>query len=72
MPRRLADIRPELALLLCSIDSGKGSHLKVRRAGMRPYTLPCHNGERTELSDLYLKGLARALGLDQQYFIKKR
>jgi hypothetical protein len=41
----------------------KGSHWKAMRDG-KSYSLPAHNGPKTELSDVYIRGLCRAFGID--------
>jgi hypothetical protein len=43
-----------------------GSHWKFRRPGFRVYPIPAHNGERTEISDRYIRALCRALEIDEQ------
>jgi len=36
----------------------RGSHWKVTVAS-KSYTIPCHNGIKTEVSDIYINGLCR-------------
>lgn len=65
MPMRLRELKKRLAQNGVTFEKPKrGSHYKVRRDGCRPYTLPCPNGDRTELDDRYLKALCRNLNLD--------
>lgn len=46
------------------VPPSKGSHWKAKKAGCRTYVIPCHNGDRTEVDDNYLRGLCRCLNLD--------
>lgn len=41
--------------------SGKGSHVVVDDGKGHSYPLPLHHGAKTELSDVYVRGLCRAL-----------
>lgn len=46
-----------------------GSHWKARRPdGGACYQLPAHNGLRTELPDVYVRGVARHFDIDFQDF----
>jgi hypothetical protein len=49
-------------------DSG-GSHWKARKDG-RTYPIPAHNGTKTEIGDMYVRGVCRALGLDERMLRK--
>jgi hypothetical protein len=42
---------------------GKGSHVVVDDGEGHVYPLPLHHGHKTELSDVYVRGLCRALGI---------
>ena len=66
MPYRVSEIEAVLARYGVLLDSkaGKGSHMMFRRAGFPSYTVPAHNGRRTEVTDLYIRRMARQLGLD--------
>jgi len=46
--------------------SGKGSHVVVDDGKGHSYPLPLHHGTKTELSDVYIRGLCRALALDYE------
>lgn len=46
--------------------SGKGSHVVVDDGKGHTYPLPLHHGAKTELSDVYVRGLRRALEIDYQ------
>ncbi|MBI5479974.1 MAG: hypothetical protein HY906_14000 [Deltaproteobacteria bacterium] len=48
--------------------AGKGSHAVLDDGKGNLYTIPLTNGDRTELSDVYLRGLCRAFGLDFDAF----
>ncbi|HVV51058.1 MAG TPA: hypothetical protein VHO06_15425 [Polyangia bacterium] len=51
----------------CKTKKGKGSHaLLVHRGSVYPVSL--HNGEKTELSDVYVKGICRFFGIDYDEF----
>ncbi len=65
MSARFRDIKR--ALLECGIAAerpSRGSHWKLRDRSGKAYTLPCPNGERSEISDVYLRALCRTFGLD--------
>jgi predicted RNA binding protein YcfA (HicA-like mRNA interferase family) len=66
MPARLRDIARALGKLGSRLEKPKtGSHWKAFAPGGQMYTLPAHNGEKTEIGDKYIKGLCRALGIDE-------
>lgn len=48
-----------------------GSHWKAKKDGYRTYPVPAHNGERTEISDQYIRGLCRNFGLNAEEFVAK-
>jgi hypothetical protein len=64
MPARLREIIRICDRFGISVGPGKGSHWKAKRAGCRPYPIPAHNGERSEIADEYIRGLCRAFGVD--------
>jgi hypothetical protein len=70
MPRRLRDVLPVLRSHGCTCDHGT-KHYKITRPGMRPYTIPAHNGEKTEVSDEYLRAVARHVGLPADAFLDR-
>jgi hypothetical protein len=62
---RLCDLARAARRLGVTITTpSSGSHWKAEKAGCRPYTLPCHNGERTELDSKYVKGFCRHFGIE--------
>ena len=66
MPARLCDIARAAKTLGIAISKPNGgSHWKATRPGFRPYPLPAHNGDRTELDDKYIRGLCRAMQVDE-------
>lgn len=70
MPARLRDIARVFEALGGSVEKPKkGSHWKASKDGV-VYPLPCHNGDRSELSDMYIRGLCRCFGLDEAEFKK--
>ena len=73
MPARFREV--VLALKLCGVEAmvrkGKGSHVVLRNAAGNTYPVSLHNGDRTELSDVYLRGICKKFGLDYAEFRKK-
>ncbi len=66
MPARLRDLIRAAAALGVTVERPRsGSHWKARRDGFRPYPIPAGNAERTEIGDQYIRGMCRALGLDE-------
>lgn len=64
MPARFRDLIRALAEFEISVEEPKsGSHWKARR-GSIVYPIPAHNREKTEISDEYIRGIARRFGLD--------
>ena len=68
MPARYAKLRAALAKLGVRVSerSGKGSHVVVDDGKGHSYPLPLHHGTKTELSEVYVRGLCRALDLDYE------
>jgi len=46
----------------------RGSHWLAKKPGFRTYPIPAHNAERTEVSDVYIRGLCRNFGIDAAEF----
>jgi hypothetical protein len=64
VPASLRALKRAVETLGGTVDEPKsGSHWKARRAGIC-YPIPAHNGLKTEISDRYINGLCRALGID--------
>jgi hypothetical protein len=51
--------------------AGKGSHVVIDDGKGRTYPLPLHHGAKTELSDVYIRGLCRALEIDYEELRKR-
>jgi len=70
MPARYPNVRRRLKELGIRLNerTGKGSHVVVDDGKGHVFTLPLHHGQQTELSDVYLRALCRALGLDYKVF----
>ncbi|HMJ14780.1 MAG TPA: hypothetical protein VK524_25385 [Polyangiaceae bacterium] len=64
MPLRLGDLKRLLERYGFVIEPGT-KHWKVRAPDGRMYTIPAHNGLRTEMSRVYLRGLCRNLDIDE-------
>lgn len=66
MPARLRSImRAAEKLGATTSEPTSGSHWKIEKDG-KMYPIPAHNGERSEISDLYIRGMCRALGIDEK------
>ena len=64
MPARLADLKRGLKSFSVEILTPHGgSHWRAERDG-KTYPIPAHNGEKTMISDQYLRGVCRCFGLD--------
>jgi hypothetical protein len=46
----------------------RGSHWLAKKAGFRTYPIPAHNGEKTEIPDVYIRGFCRNFGIDREEF----
>jgi hypothetical protein len=68
VPARYTRLRAALAKLGVRVSerSGKGSHVVVDDGKGHSYPLPLHHGAKTELSDVYIRGLCRALELSYE------
>lgn len=64
MPARLGKLRKALDAFGVEVsEPGSGSHWKAQANG-KTYTIPAHNGPKTELSDVYINGVCRAFDID--------
>lgn len=69
MPARFTQIMRAAQQVGLTVEPpSSGSHFKVKRSGARTFTIPAHNGERTEISDKYIKSLCRNFGIDYAAF----
>ncbi len=65
MPARLRDLARALRALGIDVEEpSSGSHWKATFDG-RVYPLPAHNGPKSELADVYIRGVCRAFSLDE-------
>ena len=74
MPARFWAIRRALrtySSLHLEERPGKGSHTVIRDQQGRTYVLTLHRGEHSDVSDVYIRGLCRAFGLDYDEFKQK-
>jgi hypothetical protein len=64
MPARLRDIIEMCNHFGVTVEPPKASsHWQAKKDGCRTFTIPAHNGERTEISDRYIRSLCRNFGL---------
>jgi len=72
VPARARNILRALASFGITLVGGRSgtSHWKVTN-GTVSYVIPCSNGEKTEISDVYIRGLCRAFNLDPVEFVKR-
>lgn len=66
MPARMGDIVRAAKHLGLRVSEGVGtSHWKFERNGYRPYPISAHNGAKQEITDLYIRKMCRAMGVDE-------
>jgi len=64
MPRRLAKLAATLTALGFKIEKpGKSGHWKIRRRDGQMYPVPAHKGLKSEIPDVYIRGLSRFSGV---------
>jgi len=70
MGARLSDIRRAARSYQITIEEpSSGSHWKARREGTGGcYPIPANNGDKTEISNVYIKGFCRFFDLDFEKF----
>jgi hypothetical protein len=70
MPARLADIERAARAFGLDILKPKGKHSwkASRPADGKTYPIPAHNGMKTEISDVYIRGLCRCFQIDEAAF----
>jgi len=65
VPARLANLVRALKQLGVAVNEpSKGSHRRATRGG-ELFTIPAHNGLKTEIDDKYIRALCRKFGLDE-------
>jgi hypothetical protein len=68
-PRRLAEVAAIARKYGCELVSAGGKHnWRFTKAGKRPYTVPAHNGIKTEISWKYIQGLCRNMDIPTSAF----
>ena len=70
MPASYRRIRKALRKLGIEVVErpGKGSHVVLDDGRGNTYPLPLHHGERTELSDVYVRALCRRFAVEYEDF----
>jgi hypothetical protein len=73
VPARYTRLKSALASLGVRVVErpGKGSHVVVDDGKGHTYPLPLHHGVKTELSDVYVRALCRALEIDYERLREK-
>ena len=67
MPIRLAELIKRAKNLGLEYEDGGTRHPhRFRKPGARPYTVPAHNGIKTEISDEYVDGLCKCFDIDPE------
>ena len=73
MPARFREVLH--AMKACGVTAyqraGKGSHVVLSDGHGNAYALSLHNGDRSMLSDVYLRGICRTFGIDFATFRSK-
>ena len=65
MPLRLNKLAKALRRSGVSVEKPKGgSHWKAKRDDVGTYSIPAHNGMKTEIPDVYVKKCCVFFGLD--------
>ena len=71
MPARYKRLRKALRTLGIRLveRAGKGSHVVLDDGKGHTYVLPLSHGEKTELSDVYVRALCRAFEIEYEDFV---
>ncbi len=71
MPSRFRDIKRALQKMGATVSASTGgsSHFHAEKDG-KMYPIPASHGDKTEIPDVYVRGVCRALGLDEAEFRK--
>lgn len=70
MPARLLALKRVLEFMGAEVHRpNSGSHWKAVYQG-KTYPIPAHNGEKTEIGDVYIRGVCRCFGWDPTEFKK--
>ena len=72
MPARLRDIERAAKAFGLEVLPAGGKHAwKAHRSSDgKTYGIPAHNGGKSEISDMYVRGLCRCFGFDEVEFRK--
>ena len=71
MPARLSALKRALESLGVEVlRPNSGSHWKALRDG-KTYPIAAHNAEKTEITDLYIRGVCRCFNLDEKELRKR-
>jgi hypothetical protein len=71
MPARLFDLKRALESMGVEVQApNRGSHWRAVRGG-KTYPIPAHNGERTEISDVYIRAVCRCYNLDRDELLRR-
>lgn len=67
MPARARDLIRALRKLGVAVDESVGgsSHFKASKPGFRSYPLSLHNGLKSTVSEVYIRGVCDAFDLDE-------
>lgn len=72
MGARLSDVKRALGKFGVTVsEPKKGSHWKATAAGKPSYPLTAHNGLKSEITDVYIKGVCRNFDIDYDAFVKE-
>jgi hypothetical protein len=67
-PRRLSEVIAIAKRYGCELDGGGKHNFKLKKAGCRTYTIPAHNGQRSEVPWKYIAGLCRCMQIPEEAF----
>jgi len=71
MPVRFRDLKRALEALGCEVvEPASGSHWQVRREG-RVFPIAAHNGLKSEIPDVYVRGACRLFAIDEASLRRK-
>ncbi len=63
---RLRDFTAHLKQFGISVvEPRRGSHFRCTKPGVRSFQLACHNGPKSELSDVYIKAACKHFSIPQ-------
>lgn len=65
MPARARDLARALESFGVVLEKPRSGSHWIARLGAVAYPIPLHNGLKTEVPDVYVRGACRAFGLDE-------